>query len=110
MLLNKLPEDVCLLISRKVPEKEWSLDAVPKELEDVLQARERVVVDKSPLGSSLAKSERSPPTAATLVAGIGPLFSTPVHHVPLCDDKQDGAALATHVSQQNARTSKPFLT
>ena len=45
VLLNKLPTDVCLLISRKIPEEEWSLDALLKELQQELQARERVVMD-----------------------------------------------------------------
>ncbi len=72
VLLNKLPHDVRLLISRKVPEKDWSLDALLKELEDELQARERVVVDTPSLDKSSTMGERSPPTATTLVAGIGP--------------------------------------
>ena len=76
VLLNKLPQEVRLLISRKVPELDWSLDILLKELGDESQARERVVVDKPTLDSSSAKGERTPPTAATLVAGTGPACST----------------------------------
>lgn len=46
VLLKKLPTDVRLLISRKVPEKDWSLDALLKELQEELRARERIAVDK----------------------------------------------------------------
>ena len=38
VLLNKLPQEVRLLISRKVPERDWSLDILLKELRDELQA------------------------------------------------------------------------
>ena len=72
VLLNKLPPDIRLLVSRKVPEDDWSLDVLLKELEEELQARERVVIEKPSLRGSLGKNERqSQPTAATLVAGVG---------------------------------------
>ena len=34
VLLNKLPPDIRLLVSRKVPEDDWSLDVLLKELEE----------------------------------------------------------------------------
>ncbi len=40
VLLNKLPNDIRLLISRKVSAEEWTLDTLMKELQDELQARE----------------------------------------------------------------------
>ena len=56
VLLNKLPHDIRLLVSRKVSEKDWSLNALLKELREELQAREHVVVDKPPLRNSSGKS------------------------------------------------------
>jgi len=72
VLLNKLPAEVRLLISRKVPEGEWSLDVLLKELQEELQARERVVVDK-PSSNTTRNSGRSHPhTAAALVSSVSP--------------------------------------
>ena len=77
VLLNKLPTDVHLLISRKVPEKDWCLDALLKELQEELLARERVVVDKPSFNAAYGKGGcQSPHTAAALVSGVSP--GTPV--------------------------------
>lgn len=52
VLLNKLPEEIQLLISRKVPEKDWGLTSLLEVFEEELQARERVT-------SEITKSARS---------------------------------------------------
>ena len=70
VLLNKLPEEVRLLISRKVPEDDWSLDSLMKELQDELQARERVALDKSSPGTATGRGGRS--GLPTLVSGANP--------------------------------------
>lgn len=80
VLINKLPNDVRLLISRNVPEEEWKLDQLLKALHDELQARERVAIEKPVLNvpgvSSTGKSARqgstTTHTAATLVSGPNP--------------------------------------
>ena len=80
VLINKLPNDVRLLISRNVPEEEWKLDRLLKALHDELQARERVAIEKPVLNvpgvSSTGKSARqgstTTHTAATLVSGANP--------------------------------------
>ena len=60
VLFNKLPGEIRLLISRKVPEGEWGLDSLLEELEGELQARERVAVDKPPSNGSGRGGRQSP--------------------------------------------------
>lgn len=77
VLLNKLPTEVPLLIRRKVPEADWSLDALLKDLQEELQAREEVALDRSMSNTTSGKRGRqSPHTAAALVASAG--TGTPV--------------------------------
>ncbi len=71
VLLNKLLNDIRLLISRKVSAEEWTLDTLMKELQDELQARERVVLAKPSANTIVGKGgQQSPHTAAALVSGI----------------------------------------
>ena len=60
VLLGKLPSDVRLVISRKVPEEDWTLDALLENVELEVVAREWAGV------SHTQASDRSAPTAATL--------------------------------------------
>ncbi len=71
VLLKKLPADVRLLISRKIPEEDWSLDALLKELHEELRARERVAIEKPPVAVGKGGSNGRH-TASTLVSGATP--------------------------------------
>ncbi len=55
VLLNKLHNDIHLFISRKVSGRKWTLDSLMKELQDDLQARERVVSTKPSANTIVGK-------------------------------------------------------
>lgn len=76
VLLSRLPQDLHLIISRRVPDSEWNLDSLLREVEEELAARERTVANSSQPPSRKGV-ERSPHTATTLTA------STP-SSIPLC--------------------------
>ena len=82
VLINKLPSDVRLLISRNVSGEEWKLDKLLKALHNEPQARERVVVEKSvpnaPGNPSSGKGARqgSIPTSHQLVSGVNPSITS----------------------------------
>ena len=46
-LLSRLPQDLRLIISRRVPDSEWNLDSLLREVEEELAARERTVANSS---------------------------------------------------------------
>ena len=46
VLINKLPAEMQLTISRKVSEADWNLGSLMEAIEDEIQARERVSIDK----------------------------------------------------------------
>ena len=70
LILKKLPNELCLSISRKLSEADWKLDNIMDELSKELKARERAVAE-----GCKAKSERSnkgrklPGTTTTLFSG-----------------------------------------
>ena len=74
VLINKLPTEVQLLMSRNISEEEWKLNRLLKVFHEELQARERVVTDKSTsstadvslIGTS---GKQASHTATTLVLG-----------------------------------------
>ena len=70
VLLSKLPSDMRLIASREIPEKDWMLDALLGIMEREVVARERVG------GSQARTSEKSVPTASTLIAGSNPSSPT----------------------------------
>ena len=81
VLINKLPEEVRLLISRKVSEDDWNLDPLMTVLREELLAREHVITSRLPsssisgagAGTTSGSSERrNPHTATTLVSGVDP--------------------------------------
>ena len=47
ILMNKLPQDLCLLISRKLVEDDWTLDTILDIFENEVIARERAAVTVS---------------------------------------------------------------
>ena len=71
VLLSKLLPDIRLIASREIPEGDWTLDALLGIVEREVVARERV-------GGSQARtrSERSVPTASTLIASSNPSSPT----------------------------------
>ena len=68
VLLNKLPSDIRLIASREISEEDWTLDALLKIVEREVEARERAG------GTQARTSERSFPTASTLIASSSPGF------------------------------------
>ena len=68
VLLNKLPEEIQLLVSRKVPEKDWGLTSLLEVFEEELQARERVTSEVT--RSARNGRQTSIPTGATLFSGV----------------------------------------
>lgn len=68
VLLNKLPQELRLIISRELGSGDWELDRIMELLENEVQARERAS------GSAATppvprRNQRTPSTAATLLAG-----------------------------------------
>jgi hypothetical protein len=68
VLLNKLPQEFQLLVSRKIGEGEWKLDEMMKVMEEEIRARERTGATASP---TMKKPTKEPPTAAALLTGGG---------------------------------------
>ena len=56
VLINKLPQELCLIVSHEVKGEEWELDEL---IEAEIETRERATVTKA--------SNRVPPTGTTLV-------------------------------------------
>lgn len=71
VLLNKLPSEVRLIVSREVPENEWGLDKLMEMVGKELEARERIATNSSQT-QQRRSSDRNPPTAAALVSGASP--------------------------------------
>ena len=74
VLLNKLPPDLQLMASRKVPEGDWKLDLLLKIIEEEIAARERV--QSKPNQSGQPQQRRNPeqilPTATALMSNATP--------------------------------------
>ena len=77
VLLNKLPTELRLIVTRKVSEEEWSLDAILRVIEEEIGARERTTMTSTrPQQQQQRRStDRSPHTAAALVTGTTPGLS-----------------------------------
>ena len=43
ILLSKIPQDLCLMVSREVSQEEWDFEAILKLIEIEVEARERAV-------------------------------------------------------------------
>ena len=52
VLLNKLPQELRLIISRRTSEDEWTLDTLMKEVCQEIEARERAQASSTPSNSS----------------------------------------------------------
>ena len=66
VLIGKLPQEMQLIVTRKVGGDDWKLDALLKLVEEELQARERAAAISATLTK---KSHHTPPTGAGLLAG-----------------------------------------
>ena len=71
-MLNKIPEELKLIISRRFEKDDWNLDRLLKEFQSELEARERIAaVSNMPKATSSAiqNKTRTPfPTAAALLS------------------------------------------
>ena len=66
VLISKLPNDLQLLISRKVSEDDWKLHTLILAIEAEVTARERISVNQS---QPPARRKEPPPPATSLVSG-----------------------------------------
>ena len=83
VLLSKIPQDLRLIVSRKVSESDWKLDLLMTAIEEELEARERIGASQG--RPFIRKSEhKTPPTATTLVSGGSTSAQTP-HTCCYCD-------------------------
>ena len=98
LLMKKLPNELCLTISRRVPEDEWKLDRIMSELSDELKAREHTL-PKSESGRGKEHKEHSSehgyrrsrerPTSATLHTSVGTCCYCGSEHTPESCTKVD---------------------
>ena len=78
VLLNKIPADLQLIVSRQVPEADWKLDVLMGAIEEEIIARERVSAGQGRPPPRRGTSEQKPPsTAAALVSGEPSNVQTP---------------------------------
>ena len=82
ILLSKIPQDLCLMVSREVSQDEWNFKAILKVIEEEVEARERAVES-----SVIKKNVQSVPTAASMLAG-----SAKSEHVSCCYCEQNHSA------------------
>ena len=82
ILLSKIPQDLCLMVSREVSQDEWNFKAILKVIEEEVEARERAVES-----SVTKKNVQSVPTAASMMAG-----SAKSEHVSCCYCEQNHSA------------------
>ena len=75
MLLQKIPPELRLVLSREIAEGDWNLDALLKKLEREIEARERAM-------TSSTQSARKPGTDSS--AGTAATFLTPTSAPSCC--------------------------
>lgn len=90
ILMNKLPPEIRLIISREMTEERGNIEKLMRVLDREVGARERSAASSSPNVTSKRASPRTPPTAATLVAGN----SVPPHCV-YCDQEHQTTSCTT---------------
>ncbi len=66
VLITKIPQELQLIVSRKMGSDDWNLDTLMAILGEELQARERMAVGSAP---SVKKISKEPATAAALLTG-----------------------------------------
>ena len=60
ILMNKLPQELCLIISRKLAEEDWTLDTILGNFENEVIARERAAVTAGSYHSTRKVSFKTP--------------------------------------------------
>ena len=68
VLITKIPQELQLIVSRKIGSDDWNLDALMAILGKELQARERTATVSTPC---VKKTNKEPTTAAALSTGGG---------------------------------------
>ena len=97
VLLNKLPQELQLIISRKTTDDTWSLDHLMKELEQELEARERAATTSgSPNTNPSGRQVRDQHTAAALLSRASNL------HCSYCQQAHSSST-CTVVTEVDAR-------
>ena len=71
MMFLKLPDELRLIISRKVPKNVWNIDLLLQEFSIELEARERAVLLTSNVSNKYQAVEPEPPTSAALFLSQG---------------------------------------
>ena len=99
VLLNKLPQELRLIISRKGGDDSWSLDPLMKELEGQLEARERAA-SHSVGPTQPGKQPRDQPTATALLSGASK---------PCCSYCQQPHSSTTCTSVMDSDSRKQIL-
>ena len=74
VLLQKLPSELRLVLSREVSEADWNLDELLKQLEREIEARERAAMSTS---QTVKKQGRDPPASASTAAALLSPSTTP---------------------------------
>ena len=64
ILMKKISQDLCLIVSREIVRDEWDLDSLMKVIEKEIEARERAAVDSS---VNTRKPGRELPTTSALL-------------------------------------------
>ena len=78
VILNKIPADLQLIISRKVSGDDWKLDLLVEAIGEEITARERVIAGQSrPPARRSTSEQKPPPTATALVSGEPSNIQTP---------------------------------
>ena len=75
VLVNKLPSELQLLISREVSEDDWKLNPLMEAIEAEVSARERISASQG--HPSVRKNESRPPASATSLMTGGTATSSP---------------------------------
>ena len=78
VLTAKLPAEMQLTISRKVSEADWNPSSLMEAIEEEIQARERISVEK-PDRQMPRREDKMPHTATTLMSG-----NTSNSQIPCC--------------------------
>ena len=71
VLLNKLPQELRLIVSRKT--RDVGLDQLLKEVEEEIDARERAQATQPDTTQPTRRRQEPPPTTATLLSGDSPV-------------------------------------
>ena len=69
VLMNKLPPELHLIVSREVKDRQWELDELKRIIEGEIEARERASGTNAKFNKMLVRAP--PPTTAALMAGGG---------------------------------------